>query len=172
MPIGRNCRSCGAALPPDLSWCTTCYTPVTPFATRPPLHEPGTFVGSPIRDYKMSRWRSGPTTMGPLGRIGWTIGLLLFVPWWALAVPIRSLWRKERVADDAPPTFMERFRARHPGLGPEIHVGPTARLAIVTLAVVAMVAIFLAKDDVDRYLFVAPLVVVALTVSLARWNDV
>jgi hypothetical protein len=120
----------------------------------------------------MSRWRSGPTTMGSLGRIGWTIGLLLFVPWWALAVPIRSLWRKERVADDAPPTFMERFRARHPGLGPEIHVGPTARLAIVTLAVVAMVAIFLAKGDVDRYLFVAPLVVVALTVSLARWNDV
>jgi hypothetical protein len=129
-------------------------------------------VGSPMREHKMSRWRSGPTTMGPLGRIGWTIGLLLFFPWWALAVPIRSIWRKERVADDASPTFMERFRERHPGLGPEIHVGPTARLAIVALGVVAMFAIFLMKGDLDRYLFVAPVVVAALTVSLARWNDV
>jgi hypothetical protein len=139
--------------------------PVTPFAARPPLHEPGTFVGSPIPEPKMSRWRGGPTTMGPLGRIAWTIGLLLFFPWWALALPIRSIWRKERVADDAPPSFMERFRARHPGLGPEIHLGPTARLTIVSLAVVA-------KGDLERYLFVAPLAVVGLMLSLARWNDV
>jgi hypothetical protein len=110
--------------------------------------------------------------MGPLGRVGWTVGLLLLAPWWALAIPIRSIWRKERVADDAPPTFLERFRERHPALGPEIHVGPTARLAIVALAVVAMVVIFLMKDDLDRYLFAAPVIVVALTVSLARWNDV
>jgi hypothetical protein len=172
MPSGRNCRSCGAALPPDLNWCTTCYTPVTPFAARPPLHEPGTFVGSLMREHKTTRWRSGPTTMGPLGRIGWTIGLLLFFPWWALVVPIRSIWRKERVADDAPPTFMERFRERHPALGPEIHLGPTARLAILALAAIAVVVIFLTKSDVDRYLFAAPLLVVGLMVSLARWNDV
>jgi hypothetical protein len=172
MPSGRNCRSCGAALPPDLSWCTTCYTPVTPFAARPPLHEPGTFVGTPMREPKMSRWRSGPTTMGPLGRIAWTIGLLLIFPWWALVLPVRSIWRKERVAEDAPPTAMERFRARHPGLGPEVHLGPTARLAIVTLAVVAMVVIFLTKGDLQRYLFVAPLAVIGLMLSLAKWNDV
>ena len=110
--------------------------------------------------------------MGPLGRIVWTLGLLLFFPWWALAVPVWSIWRKERVAEDAPPTLMERFRERHPALGPEIHLGPTARLAIVTLAAVAAVVIFLTKDDLGRYLFAAPLLVVGLMVSLARWNDV
>jgi hypothetical protein len=110
--------------------------------------------------------------MGPLGRIGWTLGLLLFFPWWALVVPMRSIWRKERVADEAPTTVMERFRERHPGLGSEIHLAPIARLAIVTLAVVAVVVIFLTKDDLDRYLFAAPLLVVGLMVSLARWNDV
>jgi hypothetical protein len=109
--------------------------------------------------------------MGPLGRIGWTIGLLLVAPWWALAVPMRSIWRKERMADDAPPTAVERFRERHPGLGPDIHLSPTARLAILTLAAVAVVVVFLTKDDVDRYLFAAPLLVVGLMVSLARWND-
>jgi hypothetical protein len=110
--------------------------------------------------------------MSPIGRIGWTLGLLLFFPWWALVVPMRSIWRKERVADDAPTTAMERFRERHPALGPEIHLGPTARLAIVALAAIAIVVIFLTKDDMDRYLFAAPLLVVGLMVSLARWNDV
>lgn len=172
MPIGRNCRSCGASLPTDLSWCTSCYAAVTPFAARPPLHEPGSFVGSPIREYKTSRWRSSPTTMGPLGRIGWTVGLLLFAPWWALAVPMRSIWRKERVADDAPPTLMERFRERHPGLGTQIHLGSTARLVILAMAAIAVVVILLTKDGVDRYLFAAPLLVVGLMVSLAKWNDV
>ena len=125
-----------------------------------------------MREHKTSRWRSGPTTMGPLGRIGWTVGLLLVAPWWALAVPMRSIWRKERLADDASPTAIERFRERHARLGPDIHLGPTARLAILTLAAVGVVMVFLTKDDVDRYLFAAPLLVVGLMVSLARWNDV
>jgi hypothetical protein len=125
-----------------------------------------------MREHKTSRWRSGPTTMGPLGRIGWTVGLLLVAPWWALAVPMRSIWRKERVADDALPTAIERFRERHPRLGPDIHLGRTSQLAILALAAVAVVVVFLTKEDVDRYLFAAPLLVVGLMVSLARWNDV
>src|SRR5687768_11091757 len=114
MPIGRTCRSCGADLPADLRWCGRCYAPVQTFAPRPPIHAPGTFVGTPTPDVKTSRWRAGPTTMGPLGRLGWTVGLLLFFPWWALVVPLLSIWRKERVAPDAPPTLIERFRERHP----------------------------------------------------------
>jgi hypothetical protein len=31
--------------------------------------------------------------------------------------------------------------------------------------------VFLTKDDVDRYLFMAPILVVGLMVTLARWND-
>ncbi len=171
MPIGHVCRSCGAALPPDLQWCAMCFAPSTPFAARPPLHESGTFVGTPMRDHETSRWRSGPTTMGPLGRIGWTLGLLLLLPWWALALPMRSIWRRERVADDAPPTLVERFRVRHPALGREIRLSPTARLVVLALAAVAVVVVFLTKDDVDRYLFTAPILVVGLMVTLARWND-
>lgn len=109
--------------------------------------------------------------MGPLGRIGWTVGLLLLFPWWALAVPMMSIWRKERMADDAPPTLIERFRVRHPALGREIRLGPTARLAILAVTVLAVVVVFLTKDDVDRYLFAAPILVVGLMAALARWND-
>jgi hypothetical protein len=109
--------------------------------------------------------------MGPLGRIGWTVGLLLLFPWWALAVPMMSIWRRERVADDAPLNFIERFRARHPFLAQEIRLTPTARLAILALAAVAVAVVFLTKDDVDRYLFAAPILVVGLMAALARWND-
>jgi hypothetical protein len=34
-----------------------------------------------------------------------------------------------------------------------------------------VVVVFLAKDDIDRYLFAAPLLVVGLMVSLTNWND-
>jgi anti-sigma-K factor RskA len=50
-------------------------------------------------------------------------------------------------------------------------VGPTARLAIVALAAAAVVVLFLAKQDVDRYVFAAPVLVAGLTIALAKWND-
>jgi hypothetical protein len=109
--------------------------------------------------------------MGPIGRIVWTVGLLLIFPWWALAVPLRSIWRRERLAEGAPPSRIERFRDRHPGLDREIHVGPTARLTVVALAAAAAVVLFLTKQDVDRYVFVAPVLVAGLTIALAKWND-
>jgi hypothetical protein len=171
MPIGHVCRACGAALRADLGWCATCYAAVTPFAARPPMHEPGTFVGTPRDDRRTSRWRAGPTTMGPFGRIGWTVGLLLIFPLWALAVPLLSIWRREQVADGAPPTLIERFRRRHPALGREIHVGPTARIAVLALAVAAALALFLAKEDVDRYVFAASIIFAGLSIALARWHD-
>ena len=124
-----------------------------------------------MSDIKTSRWRAGPTTMGPLGRIGWTVGLLVIFPWWALSVPLMSIWRKERVVDGAPPTLIERFRAHHPAFGREIHLGPSARLAIVALAAATAVVLFLTKQDVDRYVFAAPVLVAGLTIALARWND-
>jgi hypothetical protein len=149
-----------------------CLTPVTAFAARPPMHEQGSFVGTPRPDVRMSRWRSGPTTMGPVGRVVSTIALLLILPWWAISLPLVSIWRRERVADGAPLTSLDRFRERHPALGREIRLGPTARLAIASVAAIAAVVVFLTKDDVERYLFAAPILVVGLTLSLAKWNDV
>jgi hypothetical protein len=110
--------------------------------------------------------------MGPVGRVVTTIALLLVFPWWAIILPVVSIWRKERVADDLPSTSLDRFRQRHPALGREIRLGPTVKLAIVAVAAIALVAVFLTKDDVERYLFAAPILVVGLTLSLAKWNDV
>jgi hypothetical protein len=110
--------------------------------------------------------------MGPVGRVVSTIALLLILPWWAISLPLVSIWRRERVADGAPPTSLDRFRERHPALGREIHLGPTARLAIASVAAIAVVVVFLTKDDGQRYLFAAPILVVGLTLSLAKWNDV
>ena len=97
----------------------------------------------------------------------------MIFPWWALAVPLRSIWRRERVAEVASPGRIEQFRDRHPGLDREIHVGPTARLAIVALAAAAAAAMVLSltKQDVDRYVFAAPVLDAGLTVALAKWND-
>ncbi len=75
------------------------------------------------------------------------------------------------MAEVASPGRIERFRDRHPGLDREIHVGPTARLAIVALAAAAAVVLSLTKQDVDRYVFAAPVLVAGLTVALAKWND-
>ena len=95
MPIGSTCRACGATLPPDLGWCSRCLAPVTGFASRPPLHEPGGFVGTPIETPRVSRWRSASTSFGPVGRIVWTLVVGLFFPWWGLGqwgTPIGALF--------------------------------------------------------------------------------
>jgi hypothetical protein len=59
-----------------------------------------------------SRWRGDPTSLGPVGRIGWTLAVLLVAAfaavsgdiffigiWWLLAGPLvlRSVWRKARI---------------------------------------------------------------------------
>ena len=84
MPVGPLCRSCGASLPPDIRWCTTCYTPVALYTPRDPLHEPGVFVGIPTHTPRTSRWRSGPTSFGPVGRIVCTLAVAALFPWWGL----------------------------------------------------------------------------------------
>jgi hypothetical protein len=59
-----------------------------------------------------SRWRKTPTTMGPVGRISWTLGVLLvagfcffsgdvfaIAGWCLIAAPLilRSVWAKGRI---------------------------------------------------------------------------
>ena len=73
MPSGRNCRSCGAPLPQDLSWCTTCYARVTPFAARPETprgdaeQEP---VVNPLSDSTVRESRSPDWCTHPTSRAG------------------------------------------------------------------------------------------------------
>jgi hypothetical protein len=171
MPIGSTCRACGAPLRPDLEWCGSCYTRITTFAARPPLHEPGTFVGTPRPDVRMSRWQGSSTTMGPIGRIVVTILLFLIFPWWAILLPLRGVWRKVRVPEGAPPTAFDRFRERHPLLGHELRLPPLARLAIAAVAVAGGVAAWLTLDDVDRMVWAGTIVFAGLSLALASGHD-
>jgi hypothetical protein len=59
-----------------------------------------------------SRWRGGPTSLGPVGRTSWTVGVLLtaafavfsgdifFMGIWILFVGpmiLRSVWKRDRI---------------------------------------------------------------------------
>jgi hypothetical protein len=171
MPIGSLCRACGAPLRPDLEWCGTCYTRVTTFAARPKVHEPGTFVGIPRPDVRMSRWRASATTMGPVGRVAITIVLLLLFPWWAILLPLRGVWRSVRVPDGAPPTRLDRLRERHPLLARELRLPPLARFAIVALAVAGAAAAWLTLDGVDRLIWAGTSALAGLSLALASGHD-
>jgi hypothetical protein len=192
MPIGSTCRTCGATLPPDLGWCVRCLAPVTAFAARPRVHEPGSFVGTPVATPRTSRWRSGPTSFGPFGRIAITVTLLLFLPWWGLegitaasafhlwfligwamlaALVLPQVWRRQRLPDDAPPSRIERFRQGHPVLGRPVRLGFVARGVVVLVAGGAALTAWLGLDDVNRYLWAVLALALGLVVSLASWNE-
>ena len=171
MPIGSTCRSCGAALRPDLEWCGTCYARVTTFAARPALHEPGSYVGTPMPDVRTSRWRAGPTTWGPVGRLVATGLLLLIFPWWAIVLPLRSIWRKTRVVEGAPPTALDRFRERHPVLGRELRLSPSVKVLLVAVGVLGAIAAWLALDTVDRLVWIGVIVLAVGSLVLASSHD-
>jgi hypothetical protein len=193
MPIGRNCRSCGAALPADLGWCAVCYTPVTPHAIRPPMHGTGEYVGTPTPTPRTSRWRAGPTTFGPIGRIMVTLCLLALFPWgsavevsamaalqlWFLigwvvlaVVVLRSVWAPTRIAQDAPEGRMERFRRQHPVLGRRIALSRGTRRIVLLIAAGCAVAAWFGLDDLNRYVWGAVAISVGLALFLTTWNDV
>jgi hypothetical protein len=188
MPIGPNCRSCGAPLPPDLGWCATCFTPVTPHAVRPPIHEPGTYVGAPIESPRTSRWRAGPTTFGPLGRILCTLAIVAMYPWWGLgglnplflwalmgwlimaSVFLRSTWKPTRIVGPEP-TAGEAFLERHRFLGRPLRSGRRAWLVVAAVIVVAAVAARLGMDTGARYLWAVVAIVSGVGFLLASAND-
>lgn len=76
------CPSCGASLTPDLEWCGRCFAPIVrdggTAAEEPPMwirtqrRERVDFEGAAY-----SRWRSGPTSFGALGRVVMTVLVLL-----------------------------------------------------------------------------------------------
>jgi hypothetical protein len=188
MPIGPNCRSCGAPLPPDLGWCARCLAPVTPHAVRPPIHDPGTYVGAPAATPRMSRWRAGPTTFGPAGRIVCTLTVVALFRWWGLggfnplflwalmgwlifaSMFLRSIWQPTRIVDEQPTTG-ERFRDRHPVLGLELRLSRRSRLIVVAAIAVAAIAAWLGMETGARYLSATVAIVSGVGFLLASAND-
>jgi hypothetical protein len=189
MPIARNCTSCGAPLPATLGWCGSCFAPVKLHSARRPIHDPGGFVGTLEPTPRTSRWRAGPTSFGPVGRLVSTGVLALFFPWWGAGdamnpfflwslmgwlvlagIVLRSVWKRERIPE-GPPTAVDRFRERHPTLGGAIRLTPAARVGLLVVAAVVAVAAWLAMDTAARYLWTAIPLLAGLGIWVATRND-
>jgi len=84
---------------------------------------------------------------------------------------LRHVWKRERVADDAPPSPIERFRTRHPGLGRTIHLGTGGRIAIAAVSAGIALTAWFGLSELDRYVWAALALVVGLGIFLATWNE-
>lgn len=188
MPASRNCARCGAALPGDVRWCGRCYEPVREFTPRAPLH--GEIVGELHHDVVTSRWRKGPATFGPLGRLGITALLVLppsvIVPaamdiwllalWFLLgysifaAMVLRDVWRAAPV--DGSPSATARFAATHPVLGQRVPFAGRV-LAGAGAIVVLAAALLLWGDasDLVRFLAVATVLAGSFGFALLWWLE-
>jgi hypothetical protein len=145
----------------------------------------------------MSRWRAGPTTFGPLGRLVCTAIVLAFAPWsgltgfssgsagltlwWLLgwsvaaALVLRAVWRKEHVLDDRPGP-LERLRVRlrpaAPRLGREMRVPARVLVAALGLPLLAVITyLWLELDAVGRYHLVSIAIAGGVGLFLAFWNE-
>jgi hypothetical protein len=74
-----TCPSCGAALRSGTSWCGQCFAPVAAgVAAAAPSARP--VVEQELPAYRTySRWRKTTTTFGPVGRVLWTLGVVLLM---------------------------------------------------------------------------------------------
>ncbi len=211
MTAPRACRSCGAPLPGEVRWCLQCFAPVVELTPRPkplpPLERveepPPSVARSPLRgDHHVttySRWRGGPTSFRPVGRIVLTLAVLAWFPWTAVsqmtfgdpmdavtlayllgegalaAVVLRHVWKPEAVVVDAgrvapSRSVRSRLNAHAGALGRSID----ARLSVVVVAVLAAVALAFAWSQAragGRYAIVAVIVIAAVGSAIAWWNE-
>ncbi len=195
MTAPRTCRACGAPLPGDVRWCLRCYEPVRGLSPRPPQLPPLPTVREPPPEPRTSRWRAGPTTLGPVGRIVSTLVLALFAPWrglvgfgsalgplmlWYLlgytliaVVLLPHIWRRERVLDPRP-TAADRLRARAAAAAPRLArpIPPILILAALGLCgLIALAVAWTTMGSVGRYYLVAIGVTVGAGLFLAIWNE-
>jgi hypothetical protein len=121
----------------------------------------GGLVYAPPKRPRTSRWRAGPTSFGPLGRLVATALVLLFAPWNAffmmlVYVPVatlvlRHVWKAERVDDEEPPPRLRRIVAeRAPWLARD--VGRVTLTVVAGLALVGVVVAWQSQDTGLRYL--------------------
>lgn len=195
MPAPRDCRACGAPLPGDVRWCLRCYEPVRELSPRAPQLPPLPSVHEPDPGPRTSRWHAGPTTFGPVGRVGVTIAVALLGPWRAftgfdsIAGPLmlwyllgytilailvlRHVWRRERVVDQDIPAsegLRSRLARRLPILGRPIP--PTAVLGTLGVLALATVAVlWLSLDTQGRYYLVVVGGTAGTGLFLVVWNE-
>jgi len=186
MTAPRTCRDCGAALPPSVRWCLQCYARVQELSPRPRTE--GTYVGSLQPETRYSRWRAGPLTFGPAGRIAITVLVVLFgsgivvggfnpASLWFLSgyvtaatLILKQTWTKVRIPDaDAeaesgrPPSPSQ---TRHPVLFRRVD----PRILFGAIGLIAAAAVFGAvrsKGAYELFLPIAALVTLAVGLFLA-----
>lgn len=193
MTAPRTCRKCEAELAGHVMWCLRCYEPVchlTPRESAPP----GVVFVSSGPQHRTSRWRAGPTTFGPVGRILVTALVLVLFPWqvlrgldplvlWqalgytlAATLVLRHTWRRERVLDERPgrlDALRERVAARAPFLGRRLSIDPRATLAaLVLLGILGLSFAWTQNDTFGRYLLAAISGVLATGVLVAWLNEI
>ena len=194
MPAPRACRACGAQLPPDVRRCPRCASPVVEFAPRRFRSAPATVPGPPPQ----SRWRAGPTSFGPAGRLVITalvavvipigVGVALFEAAWPFALwflagwgvfagtVLRQTWQPTEIAQDEPAAgspvlrIRERTRLRYPRLGRPL---PTWCLALVVGSFAGTIAIVAwAQAGIAlRFFAVAFALAALLGLFLGSWNQ-
>jgi hypothetical protein len=206
MTAPRECRACGAPLAPEVRWCLRCYAPVLQLTPRerqlpglPEVEEPPPWANrSPLRDPDArpptySRWRAGPTTFGPVGRLTLTLVVLLVFPWDALVslnplrlwfmlgytifgtYVLRHTWRRERVMVERPVGDGGRsIRARLNARAGRLSRGVDARVlvgAVGALALGGLALAWMAADGFGRYGIAAVTVVALVALFLSWWTE-
>jgi hypothetical protein len=205
MTAPRACRTCGAPLPPDVRWCLRCFAPVLQLTPRerplPPLdrvEEPPPWVNaSPLRDPDArpptySRWRAGPTTFGPVGRLTITAVVLAFFPWDAVVslnpfrlwfmlgytifatYVLRQTWKKERVMVERSSTHARSIRARMNARAGWMSRGVDARSLVAAAAFAVLGTLAYAWTQVGafgRYGITAVALVAVVALFLSWWTE-
>jgi hypothetical protein len=98
--------------------------------------------------------------------------LYFLLGWVFLAtLVLRHVWRRERVPDDAPPSWVERFGIRHPILGSRVKVGGGGLVLVTVTAVSVAVIAWVNLDDVDRYVWASLAIVTGVAAFLAVRNE-
>jgi hypothetical protein len=99
----ESCHSCGATLSLVETWCGQCYAPKGRAAPSPIMAAampattgvPGLMIRpAPVLPptVRRSRWRKTQTTFGPVGRVLWTIALVVPVPLFIVAGVVGDLF--------------------------------------------------------------------------------
>jgi hypothetical protein len=187
MTAPRNCRQCGTALPPSVRRCLRCLEPVREMSPRPSAE--GSYVGPMQQEVRYSRWRAGPLTFGPLGRVAITVVVVLvglstmvggFNPAWlwflggymvAATLILKQTWKKVRIPDSEARRLPAEPHPRHPVLSrqvePKILWG-----ALSLVAVAAVVAVVRSMGVDDLFLPIAALVMLGVALFLAWLSGV
>jgi hypothetical protein len=169
MTAPRNCVHCGVPLPLDVRWCGQCLHPVRELTPRAPIHH-GDFVDVPHHAGPnvphWSRWEASATTFGPVGRIGWTLGIIVgganaifhsplmlvfLVP--AILVLIHAIWRPGWVVPEDQMTYHGIRRLRPEGSVKDwlFDVDELATTVIAAVLAIGVAALVIYGNEIVKF---------------------